>query len=73
MKTRSGQFAKLLTGVLKRLFELVVHPRPKVFQARPGATAVVRTEDGGAFHARARDVLADVDDLQSMFAGDRVA
>jgi DNA-binding transcriptional LysR family regulator len=31
------------------------------------------TEDGRAFHARARHVLADVDDLQSMFAGDRVA
>ncbi len=31
------------------------------------------TEDGRAFHARARDLLADVDDLHSMFAGDRVA
>ncbi|WP_131195116.1 LysR family transcriptional regulator [Lichenihabitans psoromatis] len=31
------------------------------------------TEDGRAFHARARDLLAEVDDLQSMFAGDRVA
>ena len=28
------------------------------------------TEDGRAFHARARDLLADVDDLHSMFAGD---
>lgn len=35
--------------------------------------SVQLTEDGRAFHARARDVLADVDDLQSMFAGDRVA
>src|ERR1700734_1842073 len=31
------------------------------------------TEDGRAFHARARDLLAEVDDLYSMFAGDRVA
>ena len=31
------------------------------------------TEDGRAFYARARDLLADVDDLHSMFAGDRVA
>jgi DNA-binding transcriptional LysR family regulator len=31
------------------------------------------TEDGRAFHARARDLLADVDDLQSMFAGDHAA
>jgi DNA-binding transcriptional LysR family regulator len=30
------------------------------------------TEDGRAFHARARDLLAEVDDLHSMFAGDRV-
>jgi DNA-binding transcriptional LysR family regulator len=31
------------------------------------------TEDGRLFHARARDLLADVDDLHSMFAGDSVA
>jgi DNA-binding transcriptional LysR family regulator len=31
------------------------------------------TEDGRAFHARARDLLAEVDDLHSMFADDRVA
>ena len=31
------------------------------------------TEDGRVFHARARDLLAEVDDLHSMFAGDRVA
>ena len=31
------------------------------------------TEDGRVFHARARDLLADVDDLYSMFASDRVA
>jgi DNA-binding transcriptional LysR family regulator len=31
------------------------------------------TEDGRAFHARARDVLADVDELHSMFAGESVA
>src|SRR6201981_3954477 len=30
------------------------------------------TEDGRVFHARARDLLAEVDDLHSMFAGDRV-
>jgi len=35
--------------------------------------SVQLTEDGRAFHARARDLLADVDDLQSMFAGDHVA
>lgn len=35
--------------------------------------SVQMTEDGRAFHARARDLLADVDDLQSMFAGDGVA
>jgi DNA-binding transcriptional LysR family regulator len=35
--------------------------------------SVQLTEDGRVFHARARDVLAAVDDLQSMFAGDRVA
>jgi DNA-binding transcriptional LysR family regulator len=29
------------------------------------------TEDGRVFHARARDLLADVDDLHSMFADDR--
>lgn len=29
------------------------------------------TDDGRAFHVRARDLLAEVDDLQSMFAGDR--
>ena len=31
------------------------------------------TEDGRVFHARARDLLADVDDLHSMFANDQVA
>ncbi len=31
------------------------------------------TEDGRVFHARARDLLAEVDDLHSMFASDRVA
>ena len=31
------------------------------------------TEDGRIFHARARDLLADVDDLHSMFASDGVA
>ena len=35
--------------------------------------SVQLTEDGRAFHARARDLLADVDDLHSMFAGTRVA
>ncbi|WP_414832674.1 LysR family transcriptional regulator [Afifella sp. YEN Y35] len=35
--------------------------------------SVQLTEDGRAFHARARDVLADVDDLRTMFAEDRVA
>ena len=35
--------------------------------------SVQLTEDGRAFHARARDLLADVDDLHSMFADDRVA
>ena len=35
--------------------------------------SVQLTEDGRAFHARARELLAEVDDLQSMFAGDRVA
>ncbi len=35
--------------------------------------SVQLTEDGRAFHARARDLLADVDDLHSMFGGDRVA
>ncbi|HLY80167.1 MAG TPA: LysR substrate-binding domain-containing protein [Caulobacteraceae bacterium] len=31
------------------------------------------TEDGRAFHARARDLLAEVDELHSMFAGDHEA
>lgn len=31
------------------------------------------TEDGRVFHARARDLLAAVDDLHTMFADDRVA
>jgi DNA-binding transcriptional LysR family regulator len=35
--------------------------------------SVQLTEDGRAYHARARDLLANVDDLQSMFAKDRVA
>lgn len=35
--------------------------------------SVQLTEDGRTFHARARDLLAEVDDLHSMFAGDRVA
>ena len=36
--------------------------------------SVQLTEDGRVFHARARDLLADVDDpLPSTFAGDRVA
>ncbi len=35
--------------------------------------SVQLTEDGRAFHARARDLLAEVDDLHSMFAGDRAA
>jgi DNA-binding transcriptional LysR family regulator len=35
--------------------------------------SVQLTEDGRAFHARARDLLADVDDLHSMFASDGVA
>ena len=35
--------------------------------------SVQLTEDGRAFHARARDLLADVDDLHSMFASDRGA
>jgi DNA-binding transcriptional LysR family regulator len=33
--------------------------------------SVQLTEDGRVFHARARDLLAEVDDLHSMFAGDR--
>ena len=33
--------------------------------------SVQLTEDGRAFHARARDLLAEADDLQSMFADDR--
>ena len=35
--------------------------------------SVQLTEDGRAFHARARDLLAEVDDLHSMLLGDRVA
>jgi DNA-binding transcriptional LysR family regulator len=35
--------------------------------------SVQLTEDGRAFHARARDLLAEVDDMHAMFAGDRVA
>jgi DNA-binding transcriptional LysR family regulator len=35
--------------------------------------SVQLTEDGRAFHVRARDLLAEVDDLHAMFAGDRVA
>jgi DNA-binding transcriptional LysR family regulator len=35
--------------------------------------SVQLTEDGRVFHARARDLLADVDDLHSMFASDRMA
>ena len=35
--------------------------------------SVQLTEDGRTFHARARDLLAEADDLQSMFAGDRAA
>ena len=35
--------------------------------------SVQLTEDGRAFHARARDLLAEVDELHAMFAGDRVA
>ena len=35
--------------------------------------SVQMTEDGRAFHARARDLLAEVDDLHAMFAGDRGA
>jgi DNA-binding transcriptional LysR family regulator len=35
--------------------------------------SVQLTEDGRAYHARARDILASVDDLQSMFAKDHVA
>src|ERR1700735_335500 len=35
--------------------------------------SVQLTEDGRVFHARARDLLAEVDDLQSMFAGDHAA
>jgi DNA-binding transcriptional LysR family regulator len=34
--------------------------------------SVQLTEDGRVFHARARDLLADVDDLHSMFASDEV-
>jgi DNA-binding transcriptional LysR family regulator len=35
--------------------------------------SVQLTEDGRVFHARARDVLADVEELHSMFASDRGA
>lgn len=35
--------------------------------------SVQLTEDGRVFHARARDLLAEVDDLHSMFGGDKVA
>ena len=35
--------------------------------------SVQLTEDGRAFHTRARDLLAEVDDLHAMFAGDSVA
>src|SRR5271156_5492315 len=35
--------------------------------------SVQLTEDGRAFHVRARDLLAEVDDLHSMFASDRMA
>ncbi len=34
---------------------------------------VEMTEDGRAFHARARELLAEVDNLQAMFASDHVA
>lgn len=35
--------------------------------------SVQLTEDGRVFYARGRDLLAEVDDLHAMFAGDRVA
>ena len=35
--------------------------------------SVQSTEDGRASYARARDLLAEVDDLHAMFAGDRMA
>ncbi|HKR87142.1 MAG TPA: LysR family transcriptional regulator [Phenylobacterium sp.] len=35
--------------------------------------SVQLTEDGRAFHARARRLLAEVDDLRSMFVGDHLA
>ncbi|MBW9089790.1 LysR family transcriptional regulator [Rhizobium wenxiniae] len=35
--------------------------------------SVQLTEDGRAYHVRARDLLANVDDLQSMFAKERAA
>src|SRR5258706_12457388 len=35
--------------------------------------SVQLTEDGRVFHARARDLLAEVDELNSMFASDRGA
>ncbi|MBB4859253.1 DNA-binding transcriptional LysR family regulator [Novosphingobium chloroacetimidivorans] len=35
--------------------------------------SVQLTEDGRTFHARARGLLADADDLQSMFAGEHAA
>jgi DNA-binding transcriptional LysR family regulator len=34
--------------------------------------SVQLTEDGRVFHARARDLLAEVDDLHSMFAGESI-
>ena len=52
----------------------------RVLEAAMGARLLHRTtrsvqltEDGRAFHARARALLAQIDDLQSMFADDRVA
>ena len=35
--------------------------------------SVQLTEDGRVFHARARDLLSEVDDLHAMFGGDRAA
>ena len=52
--------------------QLIVETRAPI-PARPGRAVRHETEDGRVFHARARDLLADVDDLHSMFASDRVA
>ncbi|WP_458097079.1 LysR substrate-binding domain-containing protein [Roseomonas sp. WA12] len=61
---QKGRASKAIRGLEQEVGARLFHRTTRKVQL---------TEDGRAFHARARDMLAEADDLFSMFAGDRAA